>query len=115
VYLLLACSIYQPIFPNTYRLCDGGRQLMSLECHVQPSTEHPATMTAFRALLPTLLGFVIFSTCAAPARASASENWPQRPIRLVVSAPAASSVDIVGRVLADGLKEKWGQAVMALP
>jgi tripartite-type tricarboxylate transporter receptor subunit TctC len=69
-------------------------------------------MTAFRALLPTLLGFVIFSTCAAPARASASENWPQRPIRLVVSAPAASSVDIVGRVLADGLKEKWGQAVI---
>jgi tripartite-type tricarboxylate transporter receptor subunit TctC len=66
----------------------------------------------FRALVPMLLGFAIFSTCAAPARASAGENWPQRPIRLVVSAPAASSVDIVGRVLADGLKEKWGQAII---
>ncbi len=39
-------------------------------------------------------------------------QWPQRPIRIVAAAPAGSSVDIVARLLADGLKEKLGQAVI---
>jgi tripartite-type tricarboxylate transporter receptor subunit TctC len=43
---------------------------------------------------------------------NAFAQWPQRPIRMVAAAPAGSSVDIVARLLADGLKEKLGQAVI---
>jgi tripartite-type tricarboxylate transporter receptor subunit TctC len=39
-------------------------------------------------------------------------QWPQKPIRIVAAAPAGSSVDIVARVIADGLKDKLGQAVI---
>src|SRR6185436_10098414 len=38
--------------------------------------------------------------------------WPQRPVRIVVAAPAGSSVDTVARLIADGLKERWTQAVI---
>lgn len=38
--------------------------------------------------------------------------WPQRPVRIVVAAPAGSSVDIVARLVADGLREHWKQAVI---
>ncbi len=41
------------------------------------------------------------------ANAESPQNWPRKPVRLVVAAPAGSSVDIVARVIADGLKERW--------
>lgn len=39
-------------------------------------------------------------------------EWPQKTVRIVVAAPAGSSVDIVARVLADGLRQRWKQAVL---
>ena len=41
------------------------------------------------------------------ANAASPQNWPHKPVRLVVAAPAGSSVDIVARVIADGLRERW--------
>ena len=43
---------------------------------------------------------------------SASAQWPQKPIRIVVAAPGGSSVDIVARLLAQQLRSRLGQAVI---
>jgi len=47
----------------------------------------------------------------AAAQTSAS-GWPTHAVRLVVPAPAGSSLDIVARLLADKLKDRWGQPVL---
>ena len=43
-------------------------------------------------------------TLAAIAPASA-QAWPDRPVKFVMSAPAGSSIDVLGRLIADKLKE----------
>jgi tripartite-type tricarboxylate transporter receptor subunit TctC len=42
----------------------------------------------------------------------AEADWPQKPIRIIVAAPAGSSVDIVSRVIADKLKVKLQQPII---
>ena len=41
-----------------------------------------------------------------------AQNFPQRPVRLVVPFPAGGSTDIVGRTVAQKLTELWGQSVI---
>jgi tripartite-type tricarboxylate transporter receptor subunit TctC len=41
-----------------------------------------------------------------------AQSWPVRPVRIVVPAPAGSSLDIVARLLGDKLKDRWGQPVV---
>jgi tripartite-type tricarboxylate transporter receptor subunit TctC len=48
-------------------------------------------------------------TLAHPVRAQA---WPTHAVKIVVPAPAGSSLDIVARLLADKLKDRWGQPVL---
>jgi tripartite-type tricarboxylate transporter receptor subunit TctC len=40
------------------------------------------------------------------------ETWPDKPIRFVMSAPAGSSIDVLGRTIADKLKDRLGQPVI---
>lgn len=47
----------------------------------------------------------------AGARA-ADPVWPARPVRLVVPAPAGSSLDVLARLLADALKDRWTQPIV---
>ena len=61
-------------------------------------------MKRFRAFLLVAVltaGFITTSACA---------PWPEKPIRIVVAAPAGSSVDIVARLLADALRNALAQA-----
>lgn len=51
------------------------------------------------------------SLIAAPALAQA-DNWPSRPIRLVIPFGAGGSVDVVGRLLAEKLAPIFGQPVV---
>ena len=46
-----------------------------------------------------------------PAVASA-QTWPDKPIRFVMTAPAGSSIDVIGRTIADKLKDRLGQPVI---
>ena len=39
-------------------------------------------------------------------------DYPTKPVRIVVPIGAGSSMDIVGRVLAQKLTEAWGQTVI---
>jgi tripartite-type tricarboxylate transporter receptor subunit TctC len=41
-----------------------------------------------------------------------AQSWPVKPVRIVVPAPAGSSLDIVARLLGDKLKDRWGQPVV---
>jgi tripartite-type tricarboxylate transporter receptor subunit TctC len=46
---------------------------------------------------------------------SFAQSWPTKPVKIVVPAPAGSSLDIVARLLGDKLKDKWGQPVVVEP
>jgi tripartite-type tricarboxylate transporter receptor subunit TctC len=50
-------------------------------------------------------------SCVLAATAQA-QNWPTKPVRLVVPAPAGSSLDIIARTLGDKLKDSWKQPVV---
>ena len=41
-----------------------------------------------------------------------AQGWPTHPVRIVVPAPAGSSLDVITRLLADKLKDRWGQPVL---
>lgn len=53
------------------------------------------------------LAFAALATTSA-----AAQNWPDRPIRFLMSAPAGSSIDVLGRAIADRLSAKLGQPVV---
>ena len=41
-----------------------------------------------------------------------AQAWPDKPIKFVMSAPAGSSIDVLGRTIADKLKDRLGQPVI---
>ncbi|HEX6793206.1 MAG TPA: tripartite tricarboxylate transporter substrate binding protein [Casimicrobiaceae bacterium] len=56
------------------------------------------------------LAAVLFALALAPL--ALAQTWPDRPIRYVMSAPAGSSIDVLGRAIADKLKDRLGQPVV---
>jgi len=53
---------------------------------------------------------LIAAMLAAPA--AMAQAWPDRPIHFLMSAPAGSSIDVLGRAIADKLKDRLGQPVV---
>ena len=60
-----------------------------------------------RGTLAILIGGLALSTGALNA-----QEWPSRPVRIVVPYPAGGAVDIVTRALADRLSAQWRQPVV---
>jgi tripartite-type tricarboxylate transporter receptor subunit TctC len=48
-----------------------------------------------------------------PATHAQQSAWPTKSVRIIVPAPAGSSLDIVARLLSDELKDTWAQPVLA--
>ncbi|GGG22066.1 ABC transporter substrate-binding protein [Caldovatus sediminis] len=48
----------------------------------------------------------------APVAARAQDNWPSRPIRVIIGYPAGGPTDFVGRLLQDPLQRLWGQPLV---
>ncbi|RCW65700.1 Bug family tripartite tricarboxylate transporter substrate binding protein [Pseudorhodoferax soli] len=46
------------------------------------------------------------------ALAATAQDWPAKPVKLVVPAPAGSSLDFIARTLGDKLRERWKQPVV---
>ncbi len=47
---------------------------------------------------------------ALACNAAQAQAWPNKPVRMIVPAPAGSSLDIIVRLLGEKLKDRWGQA-----
>ncbi len=56
--------------------------------------------------------FITFALAIGLGAAVAAQDWPVRPVRMVVPAPAGSSLDIIVRTLGEGLKARWGQPLV---
>jgi len=41
-----------------------------------------------------------------------AQNYPDRPVRIVIAFPAGGTIDTLGRILAQKLSEAWGQTVV---
>lgn len=50
---------------------------------------------------------LLLISCAAHA-----QDWPSRPVRIIVPFPAGGSADLMPRAVAEKLSEKWGQPVI---
>jgi tripartite-type tricarboxylate transporter receptor subunit TctC len=66
------------------------------------------TMIVCRFLLAAIL--VAASISATPA--SAQDNFPTKPIKIVLPVPAGSALDIATRAIGDQLSSRWGQQVL---
>lgn len=55
---------------------------------------------------------LILATLALPAATMATDNYPNKPIRIVIGFGAGSTVDISARVIGRGLSESWKQQVI---
>src|SRR6476646_10653987 len=56
------------------------------------------------------LALAIFAVALAPH--AVAQAWPEHPIHFLMSAPAGSSIDVLGRTIADKLKDRLGQPVI---
>jgi tripartite-type tricarboxylate transporter receptor subunit TctC len=59
-----------------------------------------------------LIAGILSITLGDPSPARAQDHYPSRPVRIIVSTPAASSPDIRARILADELGKTWGRPVV---
>ncbi len=56
-----------------------------------------------------LLSLALALAVSTPAVA---QDWPTKPVRVLVPAPAGSSLDIIVRTLGDKLKDRWKQPIV---
>ena len=59
-----------------------------------------------------LLCSIAIIAAAIGAATASAQTWPDKPLRFVMSAPAGSSIDVLGRAIADKLKDRLGQPVV---
>jgi tripartite-type tricarboxylate transporter receptor subunit TctC len=59
----------------------------------------------------TIIAFCAATLCY-PALAAEKESWPARPIRILVPTPPGGGNDIMARMAAQKINERWGQAVV---
>lgn len=50
---------------------------------------------------------------ACASRLAHAQPWPAHPLRMVLTAPPGSSIDVIGRLIAEKLRERLGQPVVA--
>jgi tripartite-type tricarboxylate transporter receptor subunit TctC len=43
---------------------------------------------------------------------AAAQSWPDKPVRIIVPAPAGSSLDVIVRSMGESLKARWGQPLV---
>jgi tripartite-type tricarboxylate transporter receptor subunit TctC len=69
-----------------------------------------ARRSARRRMLLQAAAGALALAAAPPLRA---QGWPAKPLRMILTAPPGSSIDVLGRLVADALRERLGQPVVA--
>ncbi len=59
-----------------------------------------------------MLSLALAAPLALSPLVAAAQPWPTQPVKIVVPAPAGSSLDIIVRLMGDKLKDRWGQPVV---
>jgi tripartite-type tricarboxylate transporter receptor subunit TctC len=65
-----------------------------------------------KALFHAVLVAGMASACALSTASLSAQDYPSRPVRMVVPFPAGSASDFLARVLGQKLSESWGQQVV---
>jgi tripartite-type tricarboxylate transporter receptor subunit TctC len=63
-------------------------------------------------MLMNRLKSVLFACLAACTLQAAAQNYPTKPVHIIISFTPGSSTDIVGRIVIQKLTEMWGQPVV---
>jgi tripartite-type tricarboxylate transporter receptor subunit TctC len=58
------------------------------------------------------LVLVVCLLIAPAAQAQQADDYPNRTVKIVVSAPAGGGLDVAARIIAERLRQKWGQPVI---
>jgi tripartite-type tricarboxylate transporter receptor subunit TctC len=69
----------------------------------------PTTLITLNRRRALALAAAVTASSALPARGQ--QNWPQRPLRILVGTSPGGSPDIIGRLLADKLADRLGQTI----
>lgn len=56
---------------------------------------------------------LLVAVLAAGALPAGAQQYPDKPIRLLIPSPPGGGTDLLGRILKDGFTEMWGQPVVA--
>src|SRR5260370_6967349 len=67
------------------------------------------SVVAFSTTAAAIMSVIAADLCVRPARA---EDWPTRPLTLVVPFSAGGSSDTIGRIIADGISGNLRQPVV---
>ena len=59
-----------------------------------------------------LVAMLSMSAIVAAGHAAAQENYPTKPVRIIVGFPPGGPTDIVARLLGQKLTEAWGKPVV---
>jgi tripartite-type tricarboxylate transporter receptor subunit TctC len=59
-----------------------------------------------------LLAAILVAASISATPASAQDNFPTKPIKIVLPVPAGSALDIATRAIGDRLSSRWGQQVL---
>jgi tripartite-type tricarboxylate transporter receptor subunit TctC len=96
---------YRQRAPICFALCslDGARERRKL-----PAMTNPRNASR-RLIVGSSLLFLASIALAAPA---AAQNWPDKPIKLLVPFAAGGNIDVTGRLMAARLSEVLGQQVI---
>src|SRR5919197_1243722 len=63
-------------------------------------------------MLKRLVALIVWLLTASVAWAQQAEDYPNRTVKIVVSAPAGGGLDVAARIIAERLRQKWGQPVV---
>src|SRR5215510_3519481 len=84
--------------------------LQFLLARIALTTTGGALMNNPRALLPTAAGLAL--AMLALSSLAAAQDYPVRPVRLIIPFPPGGSNDVVGRLIATHLGERLGKQVV---
>lgn len=62
--------------------------------------------------MPRRCPFIISLLACILSSAAAAQGYPGKPVRMIVASSAGSNPDTVGRIVANGLTQVWGQQVI---